>query len=136
MTLETIEGGPEEPNWLLTLTSEKERDEARKHWSVILNAMRAADTLAAANGHMVSRLVMAQIVFDRASAVVAREGAVRRVKGVDRRNPQWMILKQANELCSELEGQLGLSPRTRQRVGKVVRGPRRSAADAYLRPVK
>ncbi|WMT78855.1 P27 family phage terminase small subunit [Bradyrhizobium sp. Ash2021] len=136
MAFETIDGGPDEPDWLLSLTAEGERSAARKHWAAITAAMRTADTITAANGHAIGRLVIAQTVFDRASAAVARDGAVRRVKGVDRRNPHWMIMKQANELCSELEGQLGLSPRTRHRVGRVVRGVRRSAADKYLRPVK
>jgi P27 family predicted phage terminase small subunit len=110
---------------------------AAGHWSNIVNAMRSAETLSVANGHAIKRLIIAQIVFDRACAAVARDGAVRRVKGVDRRNPQWMLVKQSAEMCANIEADLGLPPVRRARVGKVPRKPqRRSPADGYLRPVK
>ncbi|MCK1289928.1 hypothetical protein [Bradyrhizobium sp. 30] len=50
------------------------------YWSAIIGEMRDAGTLAAVNGHSVERLVMAQVVWDRATAAVAREGAIRRIK--------------------------------------------------------
>lgn len=138
MTFEAIaiDGGPSEPDWPLLLTDPIEQSAARQHWLLICSVMRAAETLSAANGYMIRRLVLSQLIYDRAVVVVAREGAIRRTKGVDRRNPHWLLLKQANDLCTELEQQLGLTPRTRHRVGKVARWPRRSDADTYLRPVK
>jgi hypothetical protein len=104
---------------------------AAGHWSNIVNAMRSAETLSVANGHAIKRLVIAQIVFDRACAAVARDGAVRRV------NPQRMLVKQSAEMCAGIEAELGLPPVRRARVGKVPRKQRqRTAADGYLRPIK
>jgi P27 family predicted phage terminase small subunit len=137
---DVIEGGdgtPQQPNWQLLFSDAGECGAAAGHWSNIVNAMRSAETLSVANGHAIKRLVIAQIVFDRACAAVARDGAVRRVKGVDRRNPQWMLVKQSAELCAGIEADLGLPPVRRARVGKVSRKQRqRTAADEYLRPVK
>jgi hypothetical protein len=139
MTFEAIDGGdgtPEQPDWCLLFSGADECAAATAHWSTITSAMRAAETLSVANGHAIKRLVIAQIVFDRACAAVARDGAVRRVKGVDRRNPQWMLVKQSAEMCAGIEAELGLPPVRRGRVGKVARKPHRTAADGYLRPVK
>jgi P27 family predicted phage terminase small subunit len=138
MTFEAIDGGdgtPEQPDWCLLFSGADECAAATAHWSTITSAMRAAETLSVANGHAIKRLVIAQIVFDRACAAVARDGAVRRVKGVDRRNPQWMLVKQSAEMCAGIEAELGLPPVRRGRVGKVARKASRSAADNYLKPV-
>jgi P27 family predicted phage terminase small subunit len=139
MTFEAIDGGngtPEQPAWQLFFSDANECGAAAAYWSTIVATMRAAETLSAANGHAIKRLVVAAIVYDRAAAAVARDGAIRRVKGVDRENPQWMVVKQAAEVCAGLEAELGLSPARRGRAGKVSRAPRRIGADAYLRPVK
>jgi phage terminase small subunit len=140
MTFETIEGGlglPEQPDWRLLFSASAECATAARYWSGIVAAMRAADTVSEANGTAIKRLVIAEIVYDRASAAVMRDGAIRRVKGVDRKNPNWMVMRQASEMCSGLEGELGLSPAKRSRAGKVARKSRgRTAADGYLRPVK
>ncbi|SIO51183.1 phage terminase, small subunit, putative, P27 family [Bradyrhizobium erythrophlei] len=137
---DVIDGGdgtPQQPKWQLLFSDAGECGAAAGHWSNIVNAMRSAETLSVANGHAIKRLVIGQIVFDRACAAVARDGAVRRVKGVDRRNPQWMLVKQSAELCAGIEAELGLPPARRARVGKVPRKQRqRTAADGYPRPVK
>jgi phage terminase small subunit len=140
MTFEAIDGGlnlPEQPDWGLQFDSVEECTAATQYWSKIIEAMRAADTASRANGHAIARLVVFQILYDRASTAVARDGAIRRVKGVDRKNPQLMVMRQASEMCSGLEGELGLSPVKRGRAGKVARRARRgTAADEFLRPVK
>lgn len=139
MTFEAIDGGngaPEQPAWQLTFSDTSECAAAAAYWSTITTTMRMAETLSAANGHAIRRLVVAAIVYDRAAAAVARDGAIRRVKGVDRKNPQWMVLKQSAEVCAGLEAELGLTPARRSRAGKVSRKPRRLGADAYLRPVR
>jgi P27 family predicted phage terminase small subunit len=140
MSFEAIEGDrdlPEQPNWRLLFSVVDECAAAAKHWTVIVAAMRVADTISRANGASIKRLVLAQIVYDRAALAVMREGAIRRVKSVDRKNPNFMVMRQASEMCSALEAELGLSPAKRNRVGKVARPARqRTAADTYLRPVK
>jgi P27 family predicted phage terminase small subunit len=140
MTFETIDGDrdlPEQPDWQLLFSATAEYAAAVRHWTCVVAAMRAADTISRANGASVKRLVLAQIVYDRAALAVMRDGAIRRVKSVDRKNPSWMVMRQASEMCSALEAELGLSPAKRSRVGKVARSVRRrTAADTYLRPVK
>jgi phage terminase small subunit len=140
MTFEAIDGGdgtPEQPDWCLLFSGPDECAVAAAYWSTIVATMRAAETLSTANGHAIKRLVVTAIVYDRASAAVARDGAVRRVKGVDRKSPQWALMKQSAEMCAGIEAELGLPPVRRARVGKVPRKQRqRTAADGYLRPVK
>jgi len=140
MTFEAIDGGlnvPDHPDWSLLFSADQERAAAARHWSAITAAMRGADTLSAANGAAIKRLVTAAIVYERASVAVMRDGAIRRVRGVDRKNPNWMVMRQASEMCSSLEGELGLSPAKRSRAGKVARNARKqTAADGYLRPIK
>jgi P27 family predicted phage terminase small subunit len=140
MTLDVIQGGdgtPQEPDWGLFFSDACECVTAREHWSTVVTTMRSAETLTVANGHAVKRLVLAQIVFDRACTAVARDGAVRRVKGVYRKNPQWMLVKQSAEMCAGIEAELGLAPSRRHRVGKAPRRKQQAqASDAYLKPVK
>jgi hypothetical protein len=84
MTLDLIEGGdgaPKEPDWRMLFSDAGECVTAREHWSTVVTTMRSAETLTVANGHSIKRLVLAQIVFDRACTAVARDGAVRVVRG-------------------------------------------------------
>ena len=141
MSFEAIEGGrdlPEQPDWHLLFSATDECAAAVRHWTCVVAAMREADTISKANGASVKRLVLAQIVYDRAALAVMRDGAIRRVKSVDRKNPNFMVMRQASEMCSSLEGELGLSPAKRSRAGKVARTARKlsPAANKYLRPVK
>src|SRR5436190_4801029 len=128
MTLEMIEGGaglPQEPNWTEIFDDVLEQEAAHRYWLAIVTGMREADTIAAVNGHAVTRLVLAYIAFDGAARNVASEGAVTR-KG--RRSPSWMVMKQSAEMCEVLESELGLSPRRRASVSKVRRKPRKPTA--------
>jgi phage terminase small subunit len=138
MAFDLMEGGagtPEQPDWQQLFSDTAECAAAAAYWSTVVATMRAAETLSTANGHAIKRLVVAAIVYDRASAAVARDGAVRRVKGVDRKSPQWALMKQSAEMCAGIEAELGLPPVRRGRVGKVTRKSRRTAADGYLKPV-
>jgi P27 family predicted phage terminase small subunit len=122
--LDVIEGGdgmPLEPDWSLLFSDANELTTAHEHWSTVVTTMRSAETLTVANGHAIKRLVLAQVVFDRACVAIARDGAVRRVKGVDRRNPQWMLARQSAEMAANIEAELGLPPSRRHRVGKAPR---------------
>jgi phage terminase small subunit len=140
MTFRAIDGGlylPVQPDWSLQFTSPNECATAAQYWSRIIATMRVADTITAANGHAIERLVVFQIICDCASAAVARDGAIRRIKGVDRKNPNFMVLRHASEACSGLEAELGLSPAKRNRAGKVARrGRSPSAADEFVRPFR
>lgn len=140
MTFKAIDGGiglPDQPDWRLLFSVPDECASAERSWSRIITSMRAADTVSEANGAAIKRLVIAGILYDRASTAVMRDGAIRRVKGVDRKNPNWMVMRQASEMCSQLEGELGLSPAKRSRVGKAARPARaRTEADRYLKPVR
>jgi phage terminase small subunit len=139
MTFEAFDGGlnlPEQPDWGLRFDSAEECMAAAQYWCWIIEAMRAADTVNRANGPAIARLVVFQIVYDRASTAVARDGAIRKVRGIDRKNPNLMAMRQASEVCSSLEAELSLSPLKRRRAGKVARRIfRRTPADEFL-PIK
>lgn len=140
MALEIIQGGegvPLEPDWTKYFSDDLDLAFVREQWRSIVNEMRAAQTLSVANGHAIQRLVYARLEFDRCMRQVGEHGAVRKIKGVFRKNPSWIVMRQANDLCIAAESELGLSPAKRSRAGKVMRRARKpTAADEFLKPVK
>jgi P27 family predicted phage terminase small subunit len=140
VALSIVEGGdgmPKEPDWQGFLSDDLDLEFVRNQWRSITNTMRDASTISVANGHAIMRLVYARLEFDRAMRMVAEHGAVRKIKGVQRKSPAWALVKQANEICVSLESELCLSPAKRGRAGKVDRKSRKtSPADEFLKPVK
>jgi P27 family predicted phage terminase small subunit len=141
MTLTPIQGGdgvPVEPDWTSILTDDLDIVSARENWRSITSEMKDAGTLVVENGHAIQRLVLFRIEFDRAARNVAEQGKVIRAKRTKtpQINPEWTCMKQSAEAVSDLEAELGLSPRRRNAAGKVQRAKKKStAADNYLRSV-
>jgi P27 family predicted phage terminase small subunit len=126
---------PPEPDWGLFFADELTQSTAKASWSEIIADMRDAGTLAPVNGHAIRRLIQFRIEYDNAAALVSEDGKVIRAKrsATPQISPQWTCMKQASQEVSELEAELGLSPRRRSSASKVQRGKKReTAADKYL----
>lgn len=140
MSLKAIEGGEgtaPEPDWSALFDDELDRATASERWGEIIREMKDAGTLAVCNGHQIKRLVLAYVNHDAAARQIAEQGAVIKAKrtSVPSYNPWWTILQQASSQATQLEGELGLSPRRRNSAGKVQRKKTVArAADDYLKP--
>lgn len=132
----------DEPNWNALLTDKAERAAAKAIWKRLTTEMAELETLSAANGHALQRLVLAYIIFDRCSAVVAKTGLVTEPaadnpKAIARLSIHYKAMREAGNEAERLEAQLGLSPGRRGRVGKVTKKRvRQAGADAFLGPAK
>jgi hypothetical protein len=89
-----------EPSWDEVLPSADERQAAASYWRGIASAIRATGT---AHNHAVLRLVVSYIVADRTSAEILRGGAGELA---------WRTHADASRLATEIERELGLSPRS------------------------
>lgn len=140
-TLTALPGGenlPPEPDWRAVYTDELDINAASQHWREIVGEMRESATIGITNGHAIQRLVHFRLEFDRAARNVAEQGKVIRAKRTrtPQINPEWTCMKQAGEAVSDLEAELGLSPRRRNAAGKVNRAKKRAtASENYLKPV-
>lgn len=136
---ETI-GGILEPDWARLLPDAAEQVAASEHWRRIAGEMDQLAILSPANGHSLQRLVLAYLVFDRCSLNVAAGGLViepkaDNPKAIARLSIHYQAMREAEKTAERLEGQLGLTPGKRGKVGKVNKPKERSAgADAYLGP--
>ncbi|MCV9997337.1 P27 family phage terminase small subunit [Pararhizobium sp. YC-54] len=141
MTLSPVLGGdgvPPEPDWASIYTDEFDILEAHEQWTIVLNELREANTLAVSNGHAIKRLVEFRVQYDRSSKHVAEHGPVLKGKRakVGQWNPHWSVMRQADEAIRVIEAELGIAPARRGKVTKVTRGKKTSrAADSYLKPV-
>lgn len=137
MTRETI-GGILEPEWARLLPEAPERTAASEHWRRIAGEMHELEILSLANGHSLQRLVLAYLVYDRCSKSVAVDGLVTEPskdnpKSIARLSIHYKAMREAENTAERLEGQLGLTPGKRGRVGKVTkRRERKAGADAFL----
>lgn len=133
-------GGLPEPDWARLLPDLAERKAASAHWVRIATEMHEREILSASNGHALQRLVIAYLVYDRSSKAVAADGLViepkaDNPKAIARLSIHYKAMREAENTAERLEGQLGLTPGRRGRVGKVVKKRERSAgADAFLGP--
>lgn len=127
-----------EPHWRMLLTDDLEIEAAADHWRRITAEMRERTTLAPSNGHAIQRLVLAYVMFDRASREVAEHGAVTKprrgnTKAIARVSPHFTVMREAASDAASLEAELGLSPRRRNTAAKVERKARSArASDSYL----
>lgn len=141
MAFATIEGGDghlPEPDWSKLFDDELDQAAATEQWGITVREMRDAGTLATVNSHQIKRLVIAYVNHDVAARRIAEQGAVIKAKrtSVPSYNPWWTILQQASSQATQLEAELGLSPRRRNAAGKVQRKKTAArAADNYLKPV-
>lgn len=130
-------GGVPEPDWKTLFSDELDQALASDQFGLVIREMRDAGTLASANGHMIRRLVLAYVNHDVAARRIAEQGAIIKAKrtSVPSYNPWWTILQQSSSQATQLEGELGLSPRRRSQAGRVERKKRTArAADVYLKP--
>lgn len=145
MTLELIEGGegtPAEPDWKRVLPGRSaaiaaDRAAAARYWSTMIAELRRAEKLAVVNGHAVQRLVIAYVLYDRAAAHVAKDGAVVKAPktGTPMHSPWYTAMRAADRMATGIEAELTLAPRRRASGGKVPRAPRPTGANRYLKPV-
>ena len=143
MNFHAIGGGdgiPPEPEWGLHYSDVLDIEAARDEWGVVVREMQRAETLAVANGHAIRRLVEFRIQYLRAANHVAEHGAIIKAKTTGKGgqwNPNWSVMRQADDKIRALEAELGLAPRRRAAVVKAKRRPNRgSAAYDYLGPPK
>ncbi len=134
---ETI-GDVLEPDWARLLPERGEQTAASEHWRRVAREMLEREILSASNGHALQRLVMAYLVYDRCSRAVATDGLVTgrnpdNPKSIERLSIYYKAMREAENTAERLEGQLGLTPGRRGRVGKVSRKrERKTGADEFL----
>lgn len=133
-------GGILEPDWARLLPEKPEQAAASEHWRRVAGEMDQQQILSPSNGHSLQRLVLAYLVFDRCSLHVAVDGLVTEPnadnpKAIARLSIHYKAMREAEKTAERLEGQLGLTPGKRGKVGKVTKQRERSAgADAFLGP--
>lgn len=113
--------GLDEPNWGELLPAAIDQESAAEHWAEIVAEMRSQQKLADVNGHAISRLVVARILYEINARTVMQEGAVIKAPktGVPMQHPALSIMNKQAEICAQLEAELTLSPRKRSTGGKV-----------------
>lgn len=127
-----------EPDWARMLPDKSEQEAASEHWRRVAQEMLDREILSASNGHALQRLVLAYLVYDRCSRAVAVDGLVTakspdNPKSIERLSIYYKAMREAENTAERLEGQLGLTPGRRGRVGKVTRRrERRTGADEFL----
>ncbi|MDF2797652.1 MAG: hypothetical protein K0R85_396 [Devosia sp.] len=133
-----IDGGdgmPPEPDWTQTYSDELDLALASETWGEITREMKAAGTVAVANGHAIQRLVNFRIIYEHSARDAAENGAVIRAPktGVPQYNPHWIVSRQADDAMRALEGELGISPLRRGRVSKAAPRQRKARpSDEWL----
>lgn len=129
-----------EPDWPRMLPDPAEQGAASEHWRRVAREMVEREILSASNGHALQRLVLAYLVYDRCSRAVAVDGLVTakspdNPKSIERLSIYYKAMREAENTAERLEGQLGLTPGRRGRVGKVTRKRERTTgADKFLGP--
>lgn len=127
-----------EPDWTKWFSDPGEVAAAAEVWRTATGEMAEAQTLAAANGRAIQRYVFACIMFGKAAAIVGKEGPVLKAKrtGAAAHSAWWTAVRDADTMAAQAEERLGLSPRSRGRVGQARQRRLRpsSPADAYLKP--
>lgn len=127
-----------EPHWQMLLTDEIEIEAATEYWRAVTTELRERSLLAPANRHAIQRLVLAYVVYDRSSRIVAEQGAVTKpkrgnAKAIARLNPHFTAMREAGADAATLEAELGLAPRRRAAATKVEKKARAArASDEFL----
>lgn len=127
-----------EPHWQMLLTDEIEIEAAAEYWRAITTELRERSLLAPANRHAIQRLVLAYVIYDRSSRIVAEQGAVTKPKrgnskAIARLNPHFTAMREAGSDAATLEAELGLAPRRRAAATKVEKKARAArASDEFL----
>src|SRR5690242_15767089 len=124
MTLESVDGGGldiEEPDWVLLIPkvgktkadpNKRWREYAHWEWLRITSELREAGTLAPTNKHMIQRLILSYIRYDRASSMVFVGGLIDEAPktGVARLQIEHSEMRQADADATVCEKELGITP--------------------------
>ena len=128
----------DEPDWGSLFNDVLEIAAAREHWRVVTTELKDRGLLSVANGHSLQRLVCSYLMFDRMYREVAESGVVIKPKrgnpkSIARISPYFTAMREAGTDASQLEAELGISPRRRTSAAKAERkATRERASDAYL----
>jgi hypothetical protein len=128
-----------EPDWRRLLSRKADREAASEHWRMLTRDMQSRNILSPVNAHAIMRLVLATIMHDRAAAKAMRSGPVTEPKAgnpraIARPSLYFAAMREAGAMAAQLEADLGLSPRTRDKVAIVATRTRApTGADRYLR---
>lgn len=126
---------PREPDWKTIFSEEDDVTMAEELWKRIVTEMQEANTLALVNGFAIKRLVEFHVQYERAARHIAEHGAVMKARrpGIFKANLFWMVMRQASEMVTGLEAELGVAPVRRSKALKVNRQKKAvRAADNYL----
>lgn len=123
--MSTAASGPVEPAWETMLTDKAEARLAAGQWRELCAELRAQQKLAETNGHMILRLVMARLLWEKARADVWARGPILKAPktGVEMHNPWLAVMNKAGATCAEIEAELTITPRKRA-MGGVVKAPK------------
>lgn len=139
MSVVSIEGGdglPPEPDWQSIYDDDLDIAAAHEMWGIVTREMTDAKTLSVANGHAVKRLVEFHVQYERAARHVAEKGAIlaptsKKTK-VGQWNPNWSVMRQADDAIKALEAELGIAPVRRAKAARAeIKKRRERASDAY-----
>ncbi|MHC2578743.1 phage terminase small subunit [Bradyrhizobium diazoefficiens] len=131
--------GISEPDWRQVFNDADEIAAATELWRVITSEMFERGTLAASNAPLIFRLIVVQTFYDRAARQVGEHGAVvaprkGNSRAIPRISPHFSAMTQLSGEARALEGELGLSPRTRAVRRSELRSARRGTpADEFLK---
>ena len=146
-TLGAVQGGGldiEEPDWLLLIPkvektkadkNKRWREYAHREWLRITSELREAGTLAPTNKHMIQRLILSYIRYDRASSMVFLGEMVVQAPttGVAKLQIEHSEMRQADADATVCERELGLTPLRRGSATKVKRAEKQTRkSDKYL----
>jgi hypothetical protein len=138
--IEGSDGRPPEPNWTDLLPGAAcgaDRENASRYWRTAVAELQAGEKLSMVNAHALQRLVIAYVVYDRAAAKVASEGAVVPAPKTKTpmHSPWWTAMNAASRMATAIETELTISPRRRGYGGKVQKRRKPGASAAYLKSV-
>jgi P27 family predicted phage terminase small subunit len=115
---------------------------AREHWRVLATELKERALLSPGNSHAMQRLVLAYVIYDRASREVAENGAVIKPKkgqsrAIARVSPYFHVMRESSVDAANLEAEFGIAPRRRTAAAPApVKKTNVKASDTYLKRVK
>lgn len=131
-----------EPDWPLIFSDEIEIAAVRRYWRHAVQAMRDAGTLLPENEPAILRLMMVYTLYDRNAKEVAENGAViapkrKNSRAISRVSPHFTAMSTLSKEALALESDLGLTPRSRNKVTPAKRkANQRVIGGGYLKVVR
>jgi P27 family predicted phage terminase small subunit len=132
-------GEPPSPDWVERYADLKDVVIAQESWRRIVNEMKESETLSVANGAQMMRLVDAYILYERACRHLFDPDGGAILQAKKSQSPMynvWLgVMKDATNISTMLERELGLSPRGRATAEKKQRKVASTKAAAFLEQV-